>query len=124
MIRELERNEAERTKWLELREERVEERVRWGIRAAQWRALELAREVFGESAAIRLDAFPPRGAFRALVHLRVPFEDLDDHRERETIFGALAGHDELLRRVPLVFVFEPDPAGRPASGPVFGAAGP
>lgn len=116
MIRELERAAGEGENWIEIREERVAERERWAVRAAQWRTLELAREAFGEGAAVRLDGYPPRGTFRGLVHVRVPFDDLDDHRRREGHFLALAGRDELLERVPLVFVFDPDPARSPPSG--------
>jgi hypothetical protein len=116
MIRKLEQGDTEGAHWLEIREERVSSRRRWSIRAAQWRALELAREVFGDAAA-RLEGFPPRGAFEGMVHLSVPFQDLETHSHLEARFSGLAGRDELLSRVPLVFVFEPRPeaAAREAS---------
>lgn len=117
MIREVERNDPESVGWIEVREERIGHRKRWSIRAAQWRTLELAREVFGEAAGVRLDGAPPRGAFQGMVHVRVPFDDLEDHRAREGRFTALAGADELLGRVPMVFIFEPDPDQSPPPAP-------
>jgi hypothetical protein len=107
MMREIERRQTREANWIEVREERVGVRTRWSIRAAQWRALELAREVFGEEASAALDSFAPRGAFFGMVRLEVPFEDLASHQDREAQFSALAGADELLCAVPLVFVFDP-----------------
>ncbi len=109
MIKRIEREEILGPGWIELREDRVDLSRRWSIRAAQWRALELARTVFGEEASASLGSLPPRGPFSGLLHLAVPFENIEDHRSREARFAALAGSDELLRTVPLVFVFEPDP---------------
>ncbi len=82
---------------------------RWVVRAAQWKALELAEQVFGPGVEARLegDAGPP--PFRGLVRLAVPFHGLERHWRRERIFTELAGQDEVLREAPLVFVFEPDP---------------
>ena len=93
----------------EIRESRRATRERWEVRAAQWKALELAREAFGDDAAAGLAPYPARGGFRGMVRLAVPFQDLDDHRDREDRFLALAGRDALLQRVPLVFVFDPVP---------------
>jgi hypothetical protein len=114
MIHHLEDRDPERTDWVEIREARAHVRTRWSVRAAQWRALELAREIFGPTAGARLDGFPPRGPFQGLLHLRVPFSSLAAHRELEGRFLAFAGSDELLQEVPLVFVFEPfeEPASR------------
>lgn len=111
MIRELEQQDADGAKWVEIREERIPERQRWSIRAAHWRTLELARSVFGETASMRSGAYAPRGGFQGLVHLEVPFRSLDEHREAESTFVALVSNDELLAQVPLVFVFDPIPAG-------------
>lgn len=110
--------------WLEYREERRSMRFRWSLRAAQWRALEIARAVFGPDAGARLDSYGPGGGFDGLVHLRVPFHGLDDHLSREACFTRLAGADEVLARVPLVFVFEAAaPRGRATVGaPVRGEA--
>lgn len=84
--------------------------VRWEKRSAQWRALILARHVFGEDeTAVDLAAYPSRGGFRGLLHLRVPFDNLEDHQRREAWFGDLAARDEVLSRVPMVFVFDPVP---------------
>lgn len=109
MIRELERADREGAHWIEVREETIPARQRWSIQAARWRTLELARHVFGPDASLGPDGFPPRGAFQGLVRLSVPFEDLEAHQELEARFSAMAGRDELLTRVPLVFVFDPVP---------------
>lgn len=109
MIRELDRGDPEGTHWLEVREERVSRHRRWSVRAAQWRALELAREVFGETVEARLGDLRPRGSFHGFLHLAVPFRDLESHRSLESRFTAMAGADEVLREVPLVFVFDPVP---------------
>lgn len=100
-------------KWGEVEETRRSRRARWEVRAGQWRALELAREVFGDEASIELASYPDRGAFRGMVHVGVPFCDFDDHRERESRFEALATVDPVLERVPLIFVFDPDPKATP-----------
>ncbi len=109
MIREMNRGEPEGTHCLEVREERVSRRRRWSVRAAQWRALQLAREVFGEAVEARLGDLRPRGSFHGFLHLAVPFRDLESHRTLESRFAAMAGVDEVLREVPLVFVFDPIP---------------
>jgi hypothetical protein len=95
--------------WLEYREERRSKGFRWSLRAAQWRALEIARTIFGRGAGVRLGSYGPGGGFHGLVYLRVPFHGLDDHLAREARFTRLAGADELLARVPLVFIFEAAP---------------
>ncbi len=82
---------------------------RWQLRTAQWRALELAEAIFGpEVEAVVAGAAGP-GPFRGLLRLRVPFRDLARHRKREAAFNQLAGSDELLSALPLVFVFDPVP---------------
>jgi len=77
---------------------------RWEVRAAQFRALELAREAFGHTARGSLMALRHRGDIRGLLCLDVPFDDLDAHRRRESTFLALAAADPLLSRIPLVYV--------------------
>jgi hypothetical protein len=107
VIQDSRRREGAGPGWLELRRQQIPARTRWERRSGQWRALALARYVFGEAAAARLDGFPPRGGLRGLLHLEVPFRDLEDHRERETLFLSLAAADPVLVQVPLVYVFEP-----------------
>lgn len=86
-----------------------EDRVgRWEVRAAQWRALELASAAFGEPVRSSLLGLRTRGALRGLLRLDVPWEGLERHREREALFLAMADADPLLSRVPLVFVLGPD----------------
>ncbi len=89
--------------------EREEARRRWPVRAAAWRAVELAQAVFGGEVTGRLGGGASSGAFRGLLHLEVPFGDLEAHRERERVFAACAARDEVLAGVPLVFVFDPRP---------------
>jgi hypothetical protein len=109
LIQESDGAAAHHAGWWEIRRETIPGRTRWERRAGQWRAVDLAREVFGEGAAGRLEGFPPRGGFKGLVHLEVPFRDMEDHRAREDLFLALASSDPVLERVPLVFVFAPVP---------------
>ena len=79
------------------------------VRAAAWRALELARDVFGSPVALRLRPAGGGGRLAGLLHLDVPFESLTDHHLREDVFAACAGADPLLSRIHLVFVFNPLP---------------
>lgn len=99
--------EPERTSWQDPRLDREESRGRWGVRAAQWRALGLARAIFGPAVAVRLSRSGPGRAFRGLLHLEVPFRDLAEHRSRESVFLACAARDPVLAPVPFIFVFEP-----------------
>lgn len=94
---------------LEERELDAEERRRLTeVRAASWRARELAEAVFGKVCGSALRARsrpePPRG----LLRLDVPFDDLRRHRARERVFLAAVGADPLLSKVPLVYVVGPD----------------
>ncbi|MBI4539965.1 MAG: hypothetical protein HY704_10710 [Gemmatimonadetes bacterium] len=82
-------------------------RARWELAAARWRALELARLIFGVEARTRLGSAAAAGGFRGLLYLEVPFQDLDAHRARERLFVGHASSDDLLRRVSLVYVFAP-----------------
>lgn len=80
-------------------------RARWAAQAARWRALELARLAFGAGVELRLEGSPGRPGLQGLLHLDVPFRDLDDHRARESLFLSWVGRDDVLRAVPLLFVF-------------------
>jgi hypothetical protein len=86
---------------------REERRSRWAVRAAQWRARELAEIVFGGVTRSSLIGMRLGGAARGLLQLDVPFEDLDTHRAREARFLAAAGADPVLSQVPLVYVIGP-----------------
>jgi hypothetical protein len=81
---------------------------RWEVRAAQWRALELARAAFGAEARGSMVGMRHHGPMRGLMRLDVPFDDLAAHRRREAHFLGLVGEDPLLSRVPLVYVVGPD----------------
>ena len=87
---------------------RVERRP-WELRAAQYRALALAEMAFGEDVEVSMVGRPGFPFFRGLLYVGVPFLDLRDHNRRESLFLAWAGEDPVLCRVPLVFVFEPNP---------------
>jgi len=80
-------------------------RARWAAQAARWRATELALLFFGSEARVRMEGSPGRPGLQGILHLEVPFAGLDDHRTREAGFLSSVGVDELLRAVPLLFVF-------------------
>jgi hypothetical protein len=87
---------------------RVERRP-WELRSAQYRAWSLAELAFGDEVQVRLVGRPGYPGFRGLLYLTVPFADLYDHELRQARFLEWAGLDPVLQRVPLVFVFEPNP---------------
>jgi hypothetical protein len=86
---------------------RVHERDRWEARAAQWRARALAEAVFGGEVDARLSGHTTQGPFRGLLHLRVPFTGLAEHRAREAAFTDAAARDPVLARVWFLYVFGP-----------------
>ncbi|MEX2467104.1 MAG: hypothetical protein WD995_09340 [Gemmatimonadota bacterium] len=88
--------------------DREERRFRWAVRAAQWRARELAEIVFGGVGESTLRSARAEGPARGLLVLRVPFEDLQAHQAREQRFMAAAASDPVLAQIPLVYVFGPD----------------
>lgn len=90
--------------------DREEQQSRWAVRAAQWRARELAEIVFGAVAESSLRGLRTKGPARGLLLLRVPFEDLASHQAREARFMAAAEADPVLGQIPLVYVFGPDHA--------------
>jgi hypothetical protein len=85
-----------------------ERRARWEVRAAQWRARELAEAVFGRVGESALLAARPSGPLRGLLRLQVPFADLDQHREREARFMAAVAADPVLAHIRLVYVVGPE----------------
>jgi hypothetical protein len=89
------------------------ERSPWEVRSAQWRAWALAEAAFGGRVRTHLAGKAGYASFRGLLTVVVPFRDLDDHRYRESLFLAWVSRDPVLARVPLVFVFEPDPVTVP-----------
>lgn len=88
--------------------DREERRSRWAVRAAQWRARELAEAVFGAVGESSLLGMRVAGPARGVLVLSVPFGDLEHHRRREARFMAAAADDPVLGQVPLVYVFGPD----------------
>ncbi|MDH3271496.1 MAG: hypothetical protein OEN56_09205 [Gemmatimonadota bacterium] len=85
----------------------AEQRARWEVRAAQWRARALAEAVFGRVGDMGLTGIRGKGPLRGLLRLDVPFEGLELHRARESRFLAAVESDPLLASVPLVYVFGP-----------------
>lgn len=85
----------------------VERRARWEVRAAQWRARELAEVVFGDVTDTSLLSLRPHGPLRGLLQLDVPFEDVEAHRAREARFMAAVEADPVLARIRLVYVLAP-----------------
>jgi hypothetical protein len=88
----------------------AERAARWEVRAAEWRALELARRAFGPEVRGTLLGMRIRGELRGLLRLDVPFQGLDIHRRREATFLEMVGGDPLMAQVPLLFVVGPDAA--------------
>jgi hypothetical protein len=86
----------------------AERRARWEVRAAQWRARELAEAVFGRVGESSLVGARVSGTLRGLLRLEVPFFDLNLHREREARFMAAVATDPVLARVRLVYVIGPE----------------
>ena len=87
----------------------AEQRGRWEVRAAQWRAREIAERVFGPVGDGALTGLRTSGGLRGLLHLEVPFMDLPSHRAREARFLAAVAADPVLARVRLVYVIGPRP---------------
>ena len=100
------RSEPEPTGTLDPTLDRREYRA-WEVRAAQWRALEVAEAIFGDGVRVALAHYPGRGPFAGLLHLDVPFTDLARHQELERVFCSCAGLDPVLSRIPFVFAFAP-----------------
>ena len=85
-----------------------EERARWEVRAAQWRAREIAEHVWGSVSSMGLTGIRGAGPLRGMLRLDVPFEDLQAHRVRESRFLDAVSRDPLLSDVALVYVIGPD----------------
>jgi hypothetical protein len=96
---------------LRQREQSVEEnRQRWEVRAAQWRAHELATEIFGAVYGSSMLGLRTSGDVRGLLHLEVPFASVDVHKEREAIFMSCVTSDPILSRIDLIYVVGPEAA--------------
>jgi hypothetical protein len=78
------------------------------VRAAQWRAREVAEAVFGHVGAMTLTGLRADGPLRGLLRLDVAFRGLGEHREKERRFLAAVDADPLLSTVRLVYVIGPD----------------
>ncbi|MEQ8331188.1 MAG: hypothetical protein RH859_12080 [Longimicrobiales bacterium] len=85
-----------------------EVRRAWAVRAAQWQAVALAEEIFDGPVTFSTLGLRASGPMRGLIELRVPFDDLESHVEREARFLASAARDPVLSQVPLVYVLGPD----------------
>lgn len=102
-------SEPERTEHLDPFLARKIEARPWELSSARWRAWVLAEIAFGKPTQVSLVGRPGYQNFRGLLYLSIPFRDLDDHNYRQSLFLSWAGGDPVLSRVPLVFVFEPNP---------------
>lgn len=89
--------------------ERRLERRPWEVRSAQWRAWALAEMAFGNGVTVTLVGQGGYDTFRGILNLSIPFRSMEDHRSREAVFLAWAHDDLVLSRVPLVFIFHPNP---------------
>ena len=89
--------------------ERRLERRPWEVRSAQWRAWELAEMAFGTGVEVTLAGQGGYDTFRGILNLSIPFRGMEDHQMRESIFLSWARNDPILSRVPLVFIFHPNP---------------
>ena len=95
----------------------AEQRARWAVRAAQWRAVDLARTVWGSVGRTAMLGMGTHADFRGLLHLEVPFRGLDEHRRLEAVFLEGAAADPILAGVPLLFAVGPAPyEQRPREG--------
>jgi hypothetical protein len=63
----------------------AEYRALWEVRAAQWRARELAEELFGSVGYMALIGIAGKGHPRGLLHMEVPFESLGASPHRITV---------------------------------------
>ena len=97
--------------------ERRLDRKPWEVRSAQWRAWALAEGAFGAGVRVHLSGRHAYQGIRGLLTLTVPFQDLADHRARESHFLSWAARDPILTRVPLIFVFQPEPRSTPEEAP-------
>ena len=88
----------------------AERRARWAVRAAQFRAREIAEPIFGRVRSSVLLGLRAGGPQRGLLELEVPFRGLEEQRAREASFLAAVREDPILARVPLVYVFAPERA--------------
>lgn len=93
--------------------ERRLDRKPWEVRSAQWRAWSLADAAFGVGVQVHLSGRTGYQGIRGLLTITVPFQDLSEHRSRESLFLSWASRDPILTRVPLIFVFQPDPLSPP-----------
>ena len=91
--------------------ERRLERNPWRTRSAQWRAWALAEAAFGAGVRTHLSGQGRHTVFRGILTMTVPFQTFEDHQRRETLFLAWASRDPILRHIPFVFIFHPDPVG-------------
>jgi hypothetical protein len=90
------------------------DRKPWEVRSAQWRAWTLAEAAFGTGVQVLLSGRTGYQGIRGLLTMSVPFRDLSDHRGRESLFLNWVSRDPVLARVPLIFVFQPDPVSTPS----------
>ena len=86
----------------------AERRARKEVRAATWRAREIAEVVFGRVIQSSLVGLRLDGRLRGLMRLDVPFVDLHAHEDRQAQFIAAVNLDPILKRVSFVYVIGPE----------------
>jgi len=105
--------EPETTERLDPFLQKLVEKRPWELHSGRWRAWTLAEMAFGSGVSVSLAGRLGYAGFRGLLHLSIPFRTLEDHSRRESLFLSWAGEDPILSRLPLVFVFEPNPVEVP-----------
>ena len=88
--------------------EPAERQARREVRAAAWRAREIAEVVFGRVSESSLVGLRSDGPLRGLMRLDVPFVNLRMHEDRQAQFMAAVDLDPILERASLVYVIGPE----------------
>ena len=88
--------------------EPAERQARREVRAAAWRAREIAEVVFGRVSESSLVGLRSDGPLRGLMRLDVPFVNLRVHEDRQAQFMAAVDLDPILERVGLVYAIGPE----------------
>ena len=94
--------------YLQTSEPAERQQARREVRAAAWRAREIAEVVFGHVSESSLVGLRSDGPLRGLMRLDVPFVNLRMHEDRQAQFMAAVDRDPILERMSLVYVIGPE----------------